>query len=316
MSADLSFPEPTILTKDDIEKLAAPFPEGVLRVKVQALSKEKDRALVVTYLQHTDVAARLDEVDPAWSFSIVRCRRMAIWDSVKKVDVGRYYASGTLTIKGVSRDNVGEGDDPKEAYSDSLKRCAMSFGVGRWLYNQGQLWIPHDPKKDRYRTYTLEEARALAGKKAAPRPAAQGKPAANGNSGQQAAPPQSSEPPTEKKLSDMLMFMAGGDLNVAKDLIERFSKFTGNDGKEKSIRSVKELAEKKNSSWLNTTYGRAQKAFAEWQEALKKDESLKGVPFIELPASVLSTGAGEKPEIDTAANPDDPPFVPEDSIPF
>ena len=49
----------------------------------------------------------------------------------------------TLTVCGVSRADVGysnapdsedEAEPAKAAYSDALKRAAVSFGIGRWLY--------------------------------------------------------------------------------------------------------------------------------------------------------------------------------------
>jgi hypothetical protein len=48
---------------------------------------------------------------------------------------------GRLTCFGVTREDVGEGDDPKAAFSDAIKRAAVHFGVGRALYALRLPWL-------------------------------------------------------------------------------------------------------------------------------------------------------------------------------
>lgn len=140
----------SFLTQEDLKKLAAPFPKDVLGVKVQSTSKAKDKAMLVIYVQHTDVMNRLDEVDPAWSSEITEDRIIG--------DI--YVTRMKLTVKGVSRENVGEGNEPKSAASDALKRCAMMFGVSRYLYDQDNVWVPYSEQNDRYRVFTIQEYEA------------------------------------------------------------------------------------------------------------------------------------------------------------
>ena len=55
----------------------------------------------------------------------------------------------TITIDGVSRSDVGvpSNQDPvKGAYSDSLKRAAVHFGIGRELYELPQVYAGYDPE--------------------------------------------------------------------------------------------------------------------------------------------------------------------------
>lgn len=54
----------------------------------------------------------------------------------------------------VSRSDVGspseqpdEGDQAKAAHSDALKRAAVQFGVGRYLYNLPNQWVDFDQQK-------------------------------------------------------------------------------------------------------------------------------------------------------------------------
>jgi hypothetical protein len=135
------------LGKEDIALLSKPFDRKTLGVKVQSFNKERTKALLVCYLQHTDVAARLDEVDPAWSATVTD----------EKVVNQTFIVRTRLTVKGVSRENVGEGDDAKSAHSDSLKRAAMLFGIGRYLYDTPTVWVPYNDQTDRFRSWTLDD---------------------------------------------------------------------------------------------------------------------------------------------------------------
>src|SRR5207244_2735797 len=38
----------------------------------------------------------------------------------------------------------------KSAVSDALKRCAVHFGIGRYLYYLPRVWAPYDPQKRRF----------------------------------------------------------------------------------------------------------------------------------------------------------------------
>jgi hypothetical protein len=135
------------LTAEDIKLLKSPFPRERIGVKQQAFNKEKTRVMLVPYLQHTDVADRLDEVDPSWSSQITH----------EAYGQGGCAISMSLTIKGVTRANVGEGEEPKGAASDALKRCAMMFGVGRDFYDAGRAWVAYNEQTDKFRTFTYDE---------------------------------------------------------------------------------------------------------------------------------------------------------------
>src|SRR5205823_10564844 len=59
-----------------------------------------------------------------------------------------------------------EGDRRKAAFSDALKRAAVKFGIGRYLYRLPPQWVDYDPHKKQFvRTPPLPPS-------AIPRPAA------------------------------------------------------------------------------------------------------------------------------------------------
>lgn len=138
------------LTAEDIKLLSEPFDEKTIGVKVQSFNKERTRAMLVCYIQHTDVYARLDQVDAAWKAEVTDTQFLG----------ESCFVRVRLTVKEVSRENAGEGGDPKSAISDAIKRAAMLFGVGRYLYDSETVWVPYNEATDRYRVYTLADHKA------------------------------------------------------------------------------------------------------------------------------------------------------------
>ena len=51
-----------------------------------------------------------------------------------------------LTVLGISKEDTGIGEDLKAAFSDALKRAAVKFGVGRYLYDLPTVWAPLDER--------------------------------------------------------------------------------------------------------------------------------------------------------------------------
>ena len=110
------------------------------------------------YIKERPISERIEEVDPAFAFHVRQIQvRPSAGEGGKEVATITVHAS--LTIKGVTRENTGMASvlksDPKHIYidkkktddtytneanqaekhatTDSLKRCARLFGVGRYL---------------------------------------------------------------------------------------------------------------------------------------------------------------------------------------
>ena len=128
------------LDKDTLASLAAPFDEKDIAWKPQTVTQ--NRALAVAYIDARTVAERLDQVvEGDWSFD---------WEQASNGCV-----KGRLTVCGIIRCDVGEqGDGPqgktlKAAVSDALKRSAVLFGVGRYLYHLPAQWVDYDAQHKR-----------------------------------------------------------------------------------------------------------------------------------------------------------------------
>ncbi len=114
----------------DLETLLkAPFPVDSLSWRIGNKSEKngKRKANMLVYIDSRDVQDRLDEV----------CKLCGCcWENDLKEVAGRMVC--TLTIDGLKRsDGAGDTDfeGEKGGISDAIKRAAVLFGVGRYLYN-------------------------------------------------------------------------------------------------------------------------------------------------------------------------------------
>src|SRR4051812_2843023 len=140
------------------EALAAPFNPREVRFKPGVVSG--NRALALVYVDARVIQDRLDEVlgVAGWQDEYeclpdgsVVCRlRLRLGDEwITKMDVG-----------GPS-EQPDEGDRMKAAFSDALKRAAVKFGVGRYLYRLPSQWADYDPAKRQFRSPPALPAFAL-----------------------------------------------------------------------------------------------------------------------------------------------------------
>ena len=124
--------------------LASPFELPEVKFKPQAVSG--NRALAVPFVDARVIQDRLDDVlgVMGWQDSYeclpdgavvcrLRIRVGAEW--ITKEDVGG------------QSEQPDEGDRRKAAFSDALKRAAVKFGVGRYLYRLKPQWVDYDPQK-------------------------------------------------------------------------------------------------------------------------------------------------------------------------
>jgi hypothetical protein len=124
-----------------MSELLRPFGFGATKYRVMNVTKTKDKGSVAFYIDARDVMDRLDEV--------VGCENWQDKYTVLAFNDSRWAVECTLIVNGVAKTDVGEGDAPKDAYSDALKRAAVKFGVGRYLYDMDTgNWFPIDEWKN------------------------------------------------------------------------------------------------------------------------------------------------------------------------
>src|SRR6476660_1803808 len=115
--------------KQVANKAKKPYPEGA-------------RGQFLAYIDARDVFNRLDSVLGSWSWQ----------DSVKRINEdGSVVISLALCINGdwLTKEDIGYPNNPgagveeeplKAAVSDGIKRAAIHFGVGRFLYDMAPVW--------------------------------------------------------------------------------------------------------------------------------------------------------------------------------
>lgn len=131
---------------DVAKALAAPFPVVDVRFRPGPISGK--RCLALAYVDARAIMDRLDLVLGIGGWQ----------DNYVPQPGGTVMCQLRLKIDGhwVERSDVGapslqpdEGDRVKAAFSDALKRAAVKFGIGRYLYRLPASWVDFDPTNRR-----------------------------------------------------------------------------------------------------------------------------------------------------------------------
>ena len=159
------------------QQLAAPFDVDEVKFKPQSVSG--NRCAVITFVDARCVMDRLDTV-----------MGMENWrDDYVQLDNGNVLCKLSIRFgdEWITKCDVGGESDQKEAdnkckaaHSDALKRAAVKFGVGRFLYSLPIMWMDYDPQKRQIVGKPQLPDWAIPKKAAAPKPQAVAPPAANG----------------------------------------------------------------------------------------------------------------------------------------
>jgi hypothetical protein len=124
--------------------LACPFDPREIKWKPQMV--KNNRAMAMAYIDARLVCDRLDDVLGVEGWK----------DSYQLLPDGSVQCLLSLRLFGewVTKEDVGSqseqpdgGDRLKAAFSDALKRAAVKFGVGRYLYRLPSQWVDYDPIK-------------------------------------------------------------------------------------------------------------------------------------------------------------------------
>lgn len=125
------------LETERLSMLSDEFPRESVSWRAQSVTKQGDKAMALAYIDARDVMDRLDLV----------CGPENWQDSYQETAKGRLICTLSINIGGdwISKsDGAGntdvEGD--KGAISDALKRAAVKWGVGRYLYDMPSPWVP------------------------------------------------------------------------------------------------------------------------------------------------------------------------------
>ncbi|MBY3073441.1 hypothetical protein HFO71_24310 [Rhizobium laguerreae] len=159
-------------TTEELKQLFAEFPRDAISWRAQSVTKDGTKAMALAYIDARDVMDRLDDVCGSEN-----------WQD-------RYEFHGTRTICYLSirvdgewvtkADGAGDSDVEAEkgAISDALKRAAVKWGIGRYLYSIVTPWVPCETYesngKKHWKSWSVDPWSLVR----SPRPAPQKQPAA------------------------------------------------------------------------------------------------------------------------------------------
>jgi hypothetical protein len=202
----------------DVEKLtdalSAPFDPTEVKFKPGVVSG--NRALALAYVDARVIQDRLDEVlgVAGWQDEyqilpdnsvLCRLRLRLGTEWITKEDVGS------------PSEQPDGGDRMKAAFSDALKRAAVKFGVGRYLYRLPGQWVDYDPHKRQFVRPPTVPASALPPPPPKPQPAKAPPKPQPARAGQ--AAPQNGEE-LQRRLYDYDARLAAQGLCKAGDLVK------------------------------------------------------------------------------------------------
>lgn len=125
--------------------LRMPFKRQDVKFKPQAIYN--GRALAVAYVTSRAVMERLDQafgID-GWKteFDVLLDRKLVVCKLSVRI-LGEWITRSDVGSESSSAD---EGNRLKSAFSDAIKRAAVQFGIGRYLYDLPMQWVEFDTKR-------------------------------------------------------------------------------------------------------------------------------------------------------------------------
>lgn len=121
------------------QALSAPFANGDIEWRVSVTTRDKDRGLAVPYVTNRAIQNRLDDtvgID-GWQNQFVP------WKEGKAQLCGISICFGQQDQWLTKWDGADDSDfeSVKGGLSDSMKRAAVEWGIGRYLYGMTQVWV-------------------------------------------------------------------------------------------------------------------------------------------------------------------------------
>lgn len=137
----------------DLTRLSLPFPRDAIHWRVQGSPYERNgnfSAMALAYLDARDVMDRLDAVcTPAgWQSHFEETAKGRI---ICRISIDTTGQGDWVTKSDGAGDTDVEGE--KGALSDALKRAAVSWGIGRYLYRLEGPWVACEVTKKGDKTY-------------------------------------------------------------------------------------------------------------------------------------------------------------------
>ena len=126
-----------------IKRLHEPFGAKEIEWKIQVTSQDKKRGMAVAYMDARAVQKRLDEVIGAFNWKNV----YSLWhDNSQICGISIFNDDRNEWITKFDGAENSDIEPIKGGLSDSFKRAATVWGIGRYLYEIDGVWVDIEPK--------------------------------------------------------------------------------------------------------------------------------------------------------------------------
>lgn len=126
-----------------IKRLHEPFGAKEIEWKIQVTSQDKKRGMAVAYMDARAVQKRLDEVVGAFNWKNV----YSLWhDNSQICGISIFNDDRSEWITKFDGAENSDIEPIKGGLSDSFKRAATVWGIGRYLYEMEGIWVEIEPK--------------------------------------------------------------------------------------------------------------------------------------------------------------------------
>lgn len=126
-----------------IKRLHEPFNAKEIEWKIQVTTQDKKRGMAVAYMNARAVQKRLDEVVGAFNWKNV----YSLWhDNSQICGISIFNDDRNEWITKFDGAENSDIEPIKGGLSDSFKRAATVWGIGRYLYEINSVWVEIEPK--------------------------------------------------------------------------------------------------------------------------------------------------------------------------
>lgn len=125
-----------------------PFPPEDIEWYIGVTTPDKAKGMAIPFITARAAQDRLDDVvgPPNWNNDYISWKdgaqlcKISIWDDEKNMWISKVDGSGDTDIESI-----------KGGLSQSFKRCASLWGIGRYLYYLDSPWVEIEPQGKSYR---------------------------------------------------------------------------------------------------------------------------------------------------------------------
>ncbi|MCM1194216.1 MAG: Rad52/Rad22 family DNA repair protein, partial [Acetatifactor muris] len=126
-----------------IKQLRAPFTSREIEWKIQVTTQDKSRGMAVAYMDARAVQKRLDEVVGPFNWKNV----YSLWhDNSQICGISIFNEERNEWVTKFDGAENSDIEPIKGGLSDSFKRSATVWGIGRYLYDMEGVWVEIEPK--------------------------------------------------------------------------------------------------------------------------------------------------------------------------